>query len=116
MNAAAGVLKAGVKASDVFTAARQVLIEAKTMPAVEMVGHGIGLDIHEPPSLDANNDMALQEGMTICIEVWLIDENWRSKGGGGLYGYEDIFVVKEDGYELIEGLDHSIIKVDHPIL
>jgi len=116
MQAAASVLKAGVKAKDVFNAAMQSLIEANVMPAVEMVGHGIGLDIHEPPSLDGQNEMELKEGMTLAVEIWMFDENWRSKGGGGIYGYEDIFVVGRDGHEMIKGIDHRIVQVDHPIL
>lgn len=115
IKAAEAVLKAGVKAKDVFNAAIKPLLDANAMPAVEMVGHGIGLDIHEPPSLDGQNDMVLQEGMTIAIEIWLFDEGWRSLGGGGIYGFEDIYVVGRDGFELIQGLDHQIIQVDHPI-
>lgn len=33
------------------------------------VGHGIGLEAHEPPVLASTNHLKLEKGMTLCIEA-----------------------------------------------
>jgi Xaa-Pro aminopeptidase len=79
-----------------------------------MSGHGIGLDIHEPPSVDETNEMLLEEGMVMSLEVWIFT-SYKRHGGEGVFGFEDQYVVTDKGYERIEGLDKRIIQVTHPI-
>lgn len=67
-------------------------------------GHGIGLDVHEPPLLDAKG-IELIPGDAVTIEPGLY------KPGLGGVRVEDIVIVTEDGCEnlnsLPEGLDWS---------
>ena len=55
-------------------------------------GHGLGLDIHEPPSIGARRDI-LQSGQVVTVEPGLY---YSAMGGVRL---EDVVVVTDEGYE-----------------
>jgi Xaa-Pro aminopeptidase len=65
-------------------------------------GHGIGLEVHEPPLLDATG-IALLKGDALTVEPGL----YRKDLGG--VRVEDMVVVTDDGVEnlnhLPEGMD-----------
>jgi Xaa-Pro dipeptidase len=103
------MLKPGVKAKDVYNALYEPVLSAG-FKASDMGGHGTGLDCHEPPSIDAWNEMIIQENMTLSIEPWMILKNEES------FGIQDTFLVTDTGCVKIEGLRRSIIQVSHPIL
>jgi Xaa-Pro dipeptidase len=103
------MLKPGVKAIEVYEAMYQPIKSAGFSP-IDMGGHGTGLDIHEPPSIDGWNEMTIEEGMTLSIEPWINSEK------EGLFGIQDTFVVTDKGCTKFEGLRRDIIQVSHPIL
>ncbi|HBG82031.1 TPA: Xaa-Pro dipeptidase [candidate division CPR2 bacterium] len=55
-------------------------------------GHGVGLNIHEAPSLSPRGDSKIREGMVFSVEPGLYFENW-----GGVR-IEDVVTVTKDGY------------------
>lgn len=55
------------------------------------LGHGVGLDVHEAPSVGMNNEIILEPNMIITIEPGLYFEN---KFGIRI---EDVILVKKDG-------------------
>lgn len=55
------------------------------------VGHGLGLDVHEAPGMNARNDTCLAPGDVITIEPGVYYPDW-----GGMR-IEDVLVVTEDG-------------------
>ena len=62
-------VRIGTPAEAVDAAARQILVEAGYGPHfTHRTGHGIGLDIHEPPYIVSGNKTPLVEGMTFSIE------------------------------------------------
>lgn len=63
--------------------------------AYSRVGHGLGLDMPEPPSLVAEDETALEAGMILCLEP-----NREFEGVGWLT-VEEMIVVTDDGYELL---------------
>ena len=91
---AAGVaaVTPGAKCSDVDKACREVIAEAGWADAfVHSTGHGVGLDIHEAPSVAASSTDTLEVGHVVTVEpgVYL-------PGLGGVR-IEDTVVVTEDG-------------------
>ena len=92
--AALGLVRPGTPASAVYDAVRGAFNEAALPAHIDMVGHGIGLNLHEPPMLAPGNDTPLRENMVICIEPWvtLADDQ-------GVLTIEDTFLVTGNGYE-----------------
>jgi Xaa-Pro aminopeptidase len=66
--AAIKIVKAGVKIKDVDAAARMVLKKYKLPVYGHGTGHGLGLEIHEAPSLSPKTEGVLQAGEVITIE------------------------------------------------
>ncbi|MGC4376518.1 Xaa-Pro peptidase family protein [Fictibacillus sp. Mic-4] len=58
-------------------------------------GHGIGLEVHEGPSLSAKSDMVLKPGMVVTVEPGIY-----ISGLGGVRIEDDILITK-DGNEIL---------------
>lgn len=71
------------------------------------LGHGVGLEVHEAPSLN-QNDAVLIAGDVIAIEP-----GCYRQGFGGVR-LEDIVRVTEDGYELISDYPYELTPVSVP--
>jgi Xaa-Pro aminopeptidase len=97
----------GVPAEDVDAAARDLITSAGFGDRfIHRTGHGIGLEVHEPPYLVRGNDSKLERGMTFSIEpgVYL----------PGRFGVriEDIVVVTDDGAERLNRSTRDLQVVD----
>ena len=89
------VLMAGkYTAEDVDAAARKVIEDAGEGEYFRhRLGHGIGMDVHEPPFLTHGDTTLLQEGMLFTVEPSILHENGFSAR------VEDVVVVRKTGGE-----------------
>ncbi|NTV12413.1 MAG: aminopeptidase P family protein [Desulfobulbaceae bacterium] len=70
-------VRAGVSGRQVDRAARQVLVAAGYGAAFgHSLGHGVGLAVHEPPSLSARYHRKLQAGMVVTVEPGIYLPEW----------------------------------------
>lgn len=86
----------GVPLADVDAACRTVLAEAGLAEAfVHGTGHGVGLDIHEAPSLSGSATGTLRSGHVVTVEpgAYLV-------GLGGVR-WEDTVLVTDDGHRAL---------------
>jgi Xaa-Pro aminopeptidase len=101
--AAIAAVRAGVTTGDVDAAARAVIEAAGYGPQFfHRVGHGLGLEAHEDPSLDPGSSTVLEAGMVFTIEPGIYIE-----GFGGVR-IEDDVVVEENGCRVLTRSDRSL--------
>jgi Xaa-Pro aminopeptidase len=104
--AALNAVQPGVPAAKVDRAARQVMTRHGLGRAfVHSTGHGLGLEIHEPPRLGRTDASLLEAGMVITIEP-----------GGYLEGFggvriEDTVLVTENGCEILTPTAKELLVV-----
>ena len=95
-SAALDFIKVGVTAKEVNEVARTIIAEAGLEEYINhRTGHGIGIGLHEEPSLRYDNDLVLQEGMVFCVEPGIY-----IPGVGG-FRHSDTVVLTKEGTQLI---------------
>ena len=102
-DAAVEAVRAGVTTGDVDGAARRV-IEAAGLGDrfFHRIGHGIGLEAHEDPSLDPGSATMLEAGMVFTIEPGIYIPGW-----GGVR-IEDDVVVEKSGCRVLTTADRNL--------
>ena len=104
--AAVAAVSAGVSCSEVDEAARSVLRKAGLGDAFShSTGHGVGLEIHEPPRVGAGQTARLQAGMVITIEPGIYLP--------GKFGIriEDMVAVTRNGFEVLTPAPKALIEL-----
>ncbi len=102
LEAGCAAVKPGVACADVDRAARDVLDkEGMGDLFIHSTGHGVGLEIHEGPSLTTTAEGTLEPGMVVTVEpgVYL-------PGIGGIR-IEDLLVVTQGGADNLTTLDRG---------
>ena len=104
--AARAIIRPGIEAQEVDAAARQVIEKAEYGEYfIHRTGHGLGLEIHEPPYIVEGNELTLQPGMTFTVEPGIY-----LPGRGGVR-IEDDVLVTEDGCETLTTLPRELISL-----
>jgi Xaa-Pro dipeptidase len=105
-DAAIRAVRAGVTTGDVDAAARDVITAAGMGDHFfHRTGHGLGLEIHEDPSLDPGSKTVLETGMVFTIEPGIYIPGW-----GGVR-IEDDVVVEARGCRMLTQADHALHRV-----
>jgi Xaa-Pro aminopeptidase len=105
-DAALRAVAPGVKASAVFetalTAAR-----AAGLPDYrrQHVGHGIGLEVNEPPIITPAAAQPIEAGMVLDVEL-----AYYELGFGGVH-VEDTIVVTERGHDRLTRMSRDLVRI-----
>lgn len=116
MYAGIDVVRDGVRTGDIGAAIETVLKRQGYGIIRDLVGHGVGHELHEDPNIPnygrPNTGPWLQAGMTIAIEpmatlgkerVYIADDEWTvlTHDGSRAAHFEHTVLITEDGSEII---------------
>jgi Xaa-Pro dipeptidase len=105
--AAVDICKPGIEIGQIDIAARSIITEKGYGDFfTHRIGHGLGIEVHEYPSMNETNTMKLQKGMVFTIEPGI----YKPQVGG--VRIEDDILVTDSGVELLTSYpkDLQIIK------
>lgn len=103
VQAAVDAAKPGVKAKDIDAAARRVITDAGYGALFShRTGHGLGLDVHEPPYITATSETVLQKGHVFSIEPGIYVS--------GEFGVrlEEIVILTEGGNDVFSEMPRTM--------
>ncbi|MDF7683625.1 Xaa-Pro peptidase family protein [Lactobacillus sp. ESL0679] len=101
--AAIDAVRPGMTASELDGVARDIITKAGYGEYfIHRLGHGIGKDVHEYPSIVQGNDLIIEEGMCFSIEPGIY-----IPGVAGVR-IEDCGVVTKDGYQPFTHTDKEL--------
>jgi len=110
------MLKGGVLTGDLGAAIQEVLEGARLGIVRDLVGHGVGHELHEDPNIPnvgkKGTGIELKAGMTIAIEpmatlgdyrVFIESDDWtvRTRDGSLSAHFEHTVLITEDGAEIL---------------
>lgn len=110
------VIKDGAHVGDIGAAVSKCARRHNLGVVKELVGHGVGTDVHEDPDVPnygfAGTGPLLKEGMVIAVEpmlnlgtpkIYLLDDDWTiiTADGKPSAHFEHTVLVTKDGYEIL---------------
>jgi Xaa-Pro aminopeptidase len=104
--ASIGAVKPGVEAGEVDRVGREVLRKVGfDTYFTHSTGHGVGIEVHEPPRVARGQTQKLVPGMVITIEpgIYIPEE-------GGVR-IEDMVLVTETGHEVLTPTSKDLITL-----
>lgn len=109
-------IKNGVQLTNVSQAIENYANESGLAVVQELVGHGVGKNLHEEPDVPnyGKSDVILKSGMTIAVEpmlnlgtrkIYLLEDNWTiiTRDGKPSAHFEHTVLVTDNGYEILTG-------------
>ena len=71
------------------------------------IGHGLGLELDEPPILGPEDKTIIRENMTFSIEINTIIPNFVG------IKIEENVIVKEEGCETLSRIERKFFEIDN---
>lgn len=106
LEATEAFLKEGVNTSEADNVARRSLGRHRLASKFShSTGHGVGLEIHEFPSLHHKHPVRLKSDMVVTVEPGVYVPRW-----GGVR-IEDMVAITPGGCEILTGYTHDLISV-----
>ena len=107
VQAAMAVARPGVAAHVLDDAARSVISDAGYGEFfMHRLGHGMGVEVHEPPYITASSKTVLEENMVFSIEPGIyLPERFGLR-------LEDIVILRSDGPEVLSDLSRDVRVID----
>jgi Xaa-Pro aminopeptidase len=102
----------GVTCGEVFARTHEVLVDAglgEHVGRMERIGHGVGLDPHEPPSIEKGSTALIEENMVLTVEPIFFDKPNHEIGN---FAIEDMVVVTATGAERISLFPRELYVVE----
>ena len=99
--------KPGVTCADVFQAEKSVFEEAGLDVGNPFrMGHGTGLEAHEPPDIRPQDKTVLQPAMTFAVEPWGVAD-----ASGASFGLSNTVVVTTGEADRLPPFMNEIISI-----
>ena len=107
-------MKAGMKCSDIY---KMALEKASALGREgqfqsfgggrrsRLIGHGIGLELNEPPVPSEYDQSPVENGYVIALDMHMLDES------AGVVKLEDMILIKEEGNEILTTSDRGLFEV-----
>lgn len=96
----------GRAAQDVDRAARRVIEQAGYGECfLHRTGHGLGLEVHEPPYIMEGNEQELKPGMVFTVEPGIY---LSGKGGARI---EDVMLITPEGAETLTRFPRDLVRL-----
>jgi Xaa-Pro aminopeptidase len=99
------MVRLGANGRDINDRALKIIKEAGFPAFSYGIGHGVGLEIHEEPSMRQNTDTMLTPGMVHTIEPGIYIPGW-----GGIR-IEDTILVTEDGSKVLTSFPKDLMEL-----
>ncbi len=113
MVAGVQVVQPGQTLGDIFDACYKVLMDGglnEHVGRLERVGHGVGLDIHEPPSIAKGSQVLIEPHMVLTVEPIFWDKPDAKIGN---FAMEEVVLVTEEGHEVLSTFPNDLYIVDY---
>jgi len=107
-------IKPGLKCSEIYKMAIEKSKEIKVSNAFlnfgrgrksHMIGHGIGLELNEPPILSAYDNSEVSDGFVVALDMHMMDDNV------GVVKLEDMILVTNAGNEILTKSPRDLFKL-----
>jgi Xaa-Pro aminopeptidase len=109
-----GTIRPGMTGRDVYRMARRKADDLGRSrefmsfgggKASRILGHGIGLELNEPPILSEHDNSSIPEGCVVALDMHMMTE------GGGVVKLEDMVLVGSKGNEILTRTPRQLFEI-----